>query len=458
VTDRTTADIARRSHELRDRTIPDTARTDARIRLTDTLACLAGGLHSPPAQVAAKLAATQRSEPPATVLGTGIGTSVELAAFANGVAARYLDFNDTYTGPASGHPSDMIPALLAVAESVHASGKDLLTAIVCGYEAFGAIGKTVKIRARGWDQGVLIGIGVAAGSALLLGCDLAATEHAIGLAATMAIPTRSTRAGALSMWKGCATAASARFGVFAATLAANGMTAPERAIEGKDGLWQQVTGEFAVRPFGEDDPWVISSTAIKLYPLEYNAQIGVELMRQVRERVRPEDVASIRVDTYWSAFDEIGNEPEKWDPRTRETADHSLPYLLAVSMVDGQVTEDSFDAAHLHDPAIRALMAKVTVHEDAEFTRIWPAAVPCRLTVVRTDGSSHPAQLSYPLGHPARPAPPAEIEAKFTSVTGRALGAERATAALETLRRTEELADVAEIVRLFAPERQAAHG
>jgi 2-methylcitrate dehydratase len=458
VADDTTRLIAAQCRELAAAPLPAAALAAARDRVLDTLGCAAGGQASLPARVACALAAQQSGSPAARVLGTSIATTPELAAFAGGVMARYLDYNDTYTGPSSGHPSDMIPALLALAEAHHRSGAELLGAVICGYEAFGAIGAHVAIRSRGWDQGVLVGVGAAAGAATLLRLDAEQFEHAIGLAATMAMPTRSTRAGALSMWKGCATAASARFGLFAAQLAAAGMTAPDRAIEGRDGLWQQVTGEFAVAPFGGSRDWVVTATAIKLFPVEYNAQIGVELMRELAPALAAEQVTAIEVGTYWTAYDEIGNEPEKWAPATRETADHSLPYLLAVTLADGGVTEHSFDDGHLADPAIRAVMARISVYEDEDFTRRWPGAAPCRLRVTTTSGRVLQAEADYPPGHPARPLDPAQVEAKFVRLGRPALGDAGVRRVLEELAGLDQCPDVARIVDLFDPAGTAPAG
>jgi 2-methylcitrate dehydratase len=452
MTDDTTRLIAAQCRELAAAPLPGAVEAAAQVRVLDTLGCAAGGLASPPARVACALAAQQTGTLPARVLGTAIRSTAELAAFAGGVMARYLDYNDTYTGPSAGHPSDMIPALLALAESLHRSGAELLNAVACGYEAFGAIGKQVAIRARGWDQGVLVGLGAAAGAAVLLRLDGEQFEHAIGLAATMAMPTRSTRAGALSMWKGCATAASARFGLFAAQLAAGGMTAPDRAIEGKDGLWQQVTGEFAVAPFGgAPEDWVISATAIKLFPVEYNAQIGVELMRGLALELGREQAVAIQVGTYWTAYDEIGNEPEKWAPATRETADHSLAYLLAVTLADGTVDERSFDAAHLADPVIRELMARTSVYEDEDFTRRWPGAVPCRVRVTTASGRVLEAQADYPPGHPARPLTAAQVQAKFARLAGPVLGDAGVRRALDELAGLAGCPDVGGVIALFDP-------
>ncbi|MFI6347546.1 MmgE/PrpD family protein [Streptomyces sp. NPDC050560] len=453
MSDATTRALARRSLELLDRDIPGRVLDAAALRLLDTLACAAGGSDSPPAAIARAIAARHSGTPPARVLGTAAATDVEHAAFAGAVMARYLDCNDTYAGAGSGHPSDMVPALLAVAESVRAPGPALLRAIVAGYEAYGAIAKTVSVRSRGWDQGVMTGLGATVGAGLLLGLGQERLEHAVALAATMSVPTRATRAGALSMWKGCATAAAVRLGVFAAQLAADGMTGPDRAFEGKDGLWQQVTGEFAVRPFGGSEPWLVEATSIKERPVEFHAQAPVEMVLALREEagVDAADVAGVRVDTYWNAYDEIAGDPAKWSPETRETADHSLPYLVAVALVHGPVTVRSFDPERLADPEVRALLARVTVREDPGFTARWPGEAPCRVTVTTHEGRTRTAERTHPLGHPARPLSRQSVETKFTTLATPLLGPEGAARALEGLRGVAETEDAGRIVDLLVP-------
>jgi 2-methylcitrate dehydratase len=450
VADETTLAIARMSHELAGSTLPADLATATRLRVVDTLGCAVGAYDSPPAAAARRVArrygATDAGV--AHVIGWQETTSVELAGFVNAAMARYLDYNDTFTSASPGHPSDMIPGLLALAEAEHAAGERLLTAIVCAYEGFGVIAKQLSVRERGWDQGVLVGLGAACGASALLSSTERQTAAAISLAVTAGVPTRASRAGALSMWKGCATASSARLGVFSALLAAEGMTGPDRAIEGKHGLWEQATGSFEVAPFGE--PWVLTSSSIKLIPAEYNSHVAVELMLALRAECPPEDIASVHVATYWNAFDEIGNDPQKWHPETRETADHSLPYLLAVAMFDGAVSADSFDDAHLSDPRVRDFMRRITVAEDKAMTDAWPAVVPARLDVVRTDGTRWSRTLDHPRGHPKRPATVEDIERKFLSLTPRVLGDTRAREALDLLGRIDSLADVGSVFPALA--------
>lgn len=450
--DETTLAIARQVHALAGSTLPDELVAATRLRVTDTLGCAIAAYDSPPAAAARRVAARYPTAGDAHILGWNTTTSVEQAGFVNAAMARYLDYNDTFTGASPGHPSDMIPGLLALAEGEHASGERLLKAIAVAYEGFGVIAKQLSVRERGWDQGVLCGLGAACGASALLGTTLEQTAEAISLAVTVGVPTRASRAGALSMWKGCATASSTRIGIFSALLAAEGMTGPDRAIEGKHGLWAQATGSFEVAPFGPEQPWVLTSSSIKLVPAEYNAHVAIELTQALRAEHAVSDIESVHVSMYWNAFDEIGNDPQKWQPETRETADHSLPYLIAVTMFDGGIRLDSFDAAHLADPRIRDFMQKITASEDKSMTEAWPATVPARLRVVLRDGSTWTRSADYPRGHPKRPATAEDIEDKFHSITPRVLGDTRAREAFALLGRLDTLDDVASIFPAFATE------
>jgi 2-methylcitrate dehydratase len=456
MTDASTRDIARYCTALTARSIPAEVLEDARLLVVDTLGTLVGGWDSPPAAIARSLARQESSDPGARVLLGGFGSSVEGAAFANTVAARYLDYNDTYQGVGTGHPSDMIPGLLAVAESAGRSGEDLLVAVVTGYEAFGAIAKAVPIRDKGFDQGVLIGLGAAAGAAKLMALGEEQTREAIGLVLTMCAPTRSTRSGRLFMWKAAATAAAVKLGIFAARLAAAGMTGPDEPIEGRHGLWEQVTGPFQVRPFGAPDPWIVSTTSIKFFAAESTSHGPLQLVLQLRDELPLDQIAHMRVRTFWNCWHEIGSEPEKWDPDTRETADHSLPFILATALIDGKITKDSFDPAHIADPRIRELMAKTAVDHDQSYTDAWPDAIKSSLEIITTDGRDLYYEVLHPIGHPKNRGTTADIEAKFLINATEPLGGERAQ---DLIVRFRDLARIsaAEIVDLLSLPADAQH-
>jgi len=310
--------------------------------LVDTLGCGIGAFDGEPAVVARRMASRVQGDPPARILGTRRQTSMELAAFANTALVRYLDCNDTYAARGTGHPSDMIPAVLAVADGHGADGRAAITAIVVAYEAFCRMADHVSL--KGWDQGMFVAIGAACGAGKVLGLDRVAMGHAISIAITAGVPLGVTRIGELSMWKGCATAAAVRTGVFAAGLAAEGMTGPGAPFEGRDGLWQHLGVEPPTwEPFGGGgEPFRITGTSFKAYPSVIHTQGPIGLVLELRSQVAAAEIESLRVATYGEAVRRTATETEKWDPRTRETADHSITFLVAAAFRDGAVTPATF--------------------------------------------------------------------------------------------------------------------
>ena len=322
--DKTTQTLANYVVDLRYSQLAASTVHETKKHLVDAIACGIGGYTSEPAQIARRVAANTSGQPPARLFGTGKQTSMEMAAVANAVMVRYLDFNDTYISKGSGHPSDMIAAILAVAEAQRCSGKETLLAVAIAYEVYAALADVVGLRDRGWDQGVFAVLGSAAGAAKLLKLTLAQTADALAIAVTGSIPTRQTRSGELSMWKG----------VSAALLAQAGMTGPTAAFEGRHGVWDQVTGPFQLGSMGgRGVPFGIERTNLKFFPSEYHSQAPLWIALELRKQLAMAEIESINVQTYYTAWSEIGSEPEKWDPRTRETADHSLPYLLSLGII-----------------------------------------------------------------------------------------------------------------------------
>src|SRR5438067_1108160 len=263
--DRTTDTLARYATSLGYGDLSPSAVKEAKRHLIDSLGCAMGGATSEPAVIARRLAPVSGGGLSARLLGEGRATTPEAAAFANSAMIRFLDANDTYISRGSGHPSDMLVAILAAAELVGASGRDLVLATVLGYEVFGALADQVSLRDRGWDQGVFVAPASAAGAGLLLGLSAQEMADAIAIGVTANVATRQTRAGDLAMWKGCATAVAAKAGLFAAQLAREGMTGPTAAFEGRHGAWEQVTGPFEIGALGGgDQPFAIERTNSKL--------------------------------------------------------------------------------------------------------------------------------------------------------------------------------------------------
>jgi 2-methylcitrate dehydratase len=407
----------------------------SRLRLVDYVGVGLGGHGAPPSAIARALAARVTVSTGARVLGTQCRTLPELAAFANGVMARYLDGNDNF--PSGGHPSDTISALLAAADQVNADGRSLIAAIVAAYEVYYCLFQSLKVRDKGYDYVIYTAGACAIGAAKLLRLDPERSAHALSLALTPNLALGATRRGHLSMWKGCAGGNAARNGVFAALLAAEGMTGPEKPVEGSHGLFELMNesgmAPLAVRP-GE---FKVLQACTKNYLTEYHSQLPVELALELHAAIAGRAIRAITIHTYWFTFSEIGNEPEKWHPTTRETADHSLPFIIAAVLIDGAFSDAIFSDERLADARIHALADRIAVREDLAFSARAPRELPCRIEVELEDGTVHRAQGSWPLGHFQHPMPAEQIEAKFTALATRVLPAAAAARALDFMRGLE---------------------
>jgi 2-methylcitrate dehydratase len=428
--DRITEAIASFASKLSFHDLPGEVVDVARLRLIDSVGCALAARDCDQVRIARRVFGGGSPGPRAgRVLGSRDKVSLTAATFLNTAMIRYLDFNDFYPG---GHPSDILGALTAAAESAKADGRRLLGSTVVAYEIFTRISDSAKLREKGWDQGYAISVATAAGMGNLLGLDVDQLRHAVAIAAVGNVPLRATRAGSLSHWKGTATAYAAHNAVVATLLAAEGMTGPERPFEGRHGLWEQITGPFPVEPYESlGSRWLTPNTRLKYWPVEYNAQAGVWAAIELRKKVSAGELATARIKVYWSAWHEIGSEPAKWDPKTRETADHSLPYIFARTLVDGRLGLEAFEEPAYKDPALRPLMAKLQVVQDAEIDALWPSTVMMRVEAEDRAGRAHCVEIVNPLGHELNPMGPQEVREKFLSLASPVLGHAQATDALE---------------------------
>ena len=425
---------------------PNALRATQRLVL-DTLGCAVGGFKSEPAAIARRLAARASGKPPARVLGTGELTSIEAATFANCVMARYLDFNDTFMSQEVAHPSDMIPAILAVADAHHAGGKEVLLAIATAYEVFAVFADACSLWDKGWDHGLYIGFGVAAGAGQLMGLTMEQTGNAIALVGAATVPTRQTRSGALTMWKGCAAPAAARMAVYAVELAQEGMRGPSAIFEGRHGVCEQVTGPLELGAFGGNGvAFAVERSGIKFFPTEYHSQVPLGLILKLREKVKVEDIDAVHVETYHFTYTEIGSEPEKWRPTTRETADHSLPYMLAAALMDGGISVATFNEERIRDPQLPPLMDRIRISENEEFTLKSPASMECRIEITTKDGKRYVEAGSYPKGHAKNPLSDAEVEQKFRALCRGMLTDERCESILQAVWALDAMRDIGELI------------
>jgi 2-methylcitrate dehydratase len=445
------ADYANR---LRYEDIPAVAVHEAKRRLIDSFATAVGAMPSDAFAVARECASRMSSTPGATLLGGG-RSSVEWATFVNGLLIRYLDFNDTYLSKEPAHPSDNLAPVLAVGEAAGATGKDMLTAAIVAYEIQCRLCDASSLRKQGVDHVTYGSISSAIAAGKLMGLDVARLVHAIGLAGVCNVALRQTRSGELSMWKGCAFANAARNGVFAATLAAAGMSGPAPIFEGDLGFMKLVTREpFVVAPMGAeydpDAPFKITDTYIKFWPAEYHSQSAIDAALRLRRQIGDVSrVTGVDIYTFEASYNIIGKYAEAWAPKTRETADHSLPYCTAVALLDGEVTLRQFDAERFTASDVLELLTKVKVHLDDALTPRYPRGIPNRVVVTLADGTRLSEEVEFPRGHAGNPMTDAEVEAKFRALVEPRYGKTTADTVLERCRRFDEVTNVTNVLGLL---------
>ncbi|MEE9568770.1 MAG: MmgE/PrpD family protein, partial [Candidatus Binatia bacterium] len=290
----------------------------------DTVGCALGATKSPPAVIARAAASEVTSATPATVLVSGQKTSPDLAAFANGVMIRYLDFNDTYTSLATCHPSDLLAPVLAAVDATHGNGRDVILGMVLGYEVFcSLLDSGAMDRELSWDQSTYGVIAAAVVAAKLLGLSKDQTANAISLATSSHITLEQVRRGQISHWKGCALANASRNAIFAAMLASKGMTGPEEVFEGSDGFMTGTGVTFELRSLaGTGQPYRMMSARIKAFPSGYFSQSAIEAVLELRPRISSiDDIKEVQLQTFPSGHQVMGSSEANWKPETRETAD-----------------------------------------------------------------------------------------------------------------------------------------
>jgi len=429
---------------------------ETKTRLLDSFATSLAAYYSPPVVAIRNFALASHSEQGSTLLGTSHKSPVYDAAFYLGTMIRALDWNDTYLNKEPAHPSDNIPACLNVAEAEGKSGKDLLLAMVIAYELHCRLCDAAAIRKKGWDHVTYGSVSSAAPAAKLMGLSKDQIRDAISIAVTTGNYLRQTRIGTISKWKAAAFAQACQNAVRAAQYVKNGMDGPSDIFEGQHGLINQITqGEFdlALKFGGQDgEPFKVVDTYIKYFPAEYHSQSAIWAAFDIRQHIGTDGVSNIEtihVETSFHSYDIIGRESAKWHPETKETADHSLPYIVAVALMDGVVTLDQFDAAHLENKQLQKLVQKVTVAEKKEYTEMYGTSFPNKITVSMNNGKVYEKEILDPKGHPNNPLTLEELETKFRRAAEPLLSKERQDKIMDMIGSLEQLEDIGSLMRLF---------
>ena len=407
--------------DLDDKTVHQVKRT-----LFDSIGCLIGGFNSKTAIIARKVSPKVSEAPESRIIGTTNNTSIDIAAFANAIAIRYLDFNDSYFSPGGGHPSDMISASLAAGEYCESSGKNIITSIALAYQVFCSVSDVAPmLGGREWDQGLSVGMGAALSSGKLLSLSQEELGHSLSISIVPNLPLLTTRVGELSLWKGCATAHATKAGVFASVLAKEGMEGPYEPFEGKNGLWEKLN-IIPAKPeiisissamSAQFEPFGITKTDFKFFPAQILTQAPTGLALEIEKLININEIKSIQIETYSNCVSTPESHPEKWDPKTRESADHSIPFMVASAFLYGDIGINSFTDEKIASQEIRDIISKLTITENSLFTNKRPEESNCKMKVELISGEIITKETSYPKGHAKNPLTDDELTNKFMNLS-----------------------------------------
>lgn len=441
--------IARFAGSLRYEDLPEPViRTVKRIIL-DSVGCAIGGYQTAPSQIAVNLARQVSSRRSATVFCSGTETSHELATFANGVMIRSLDFNDAYSTPVGGgHPSDSLGALIASAEVAGRSGRELILATAITYEVFCKLSDVLQIKGMGIDQATILGLASLVGSSRLMGLGEEQMLNAIGITVGGNTALNQGRVGTLSNWKHYATAEASRKAIFSAQLAQAGMTGPRQIFEGPSGFFQVITRKpVELPPLGE--PFGIMRASIKRFPLGQYAQSVADAALQMRSVfAAPDDIAEVNVGISHNALRVMAGSPAKWQPTTRETADHSIPYAIAVILMYGTIDDRYYDDAYLRNPDLLGLVKRVHCFVSEYADSREKDFNMCDLELVLKSAERRSVRVEYTRGHWRNPMSDVEMAEKFRSLARRQLAAGQTEALLEQLWNLENLPQAGALPRM----------
>ena len=392
---------------------------DLKIRILDSLGCAIGALGNDSVRHVRQFVTDFASDGVCTLIGGG-QSAPDRATLLNGALVRYLDFNDSYLAPRETcHPSDNLAAVLAAAELAKADGGTLLTALAVAYQVQCRLSDVAPVRDRGFDHTTHLAYSVAAGVSRALSLDVHHTANAIAISGTALNALRVTRTGTLSQWKGLAAPFAASAAMQATLLAQRGVTGPAEVFEGNKGFMHSVAGPFAI-DWSRERLDRVERTIIKRYNAEVHAQtaIAAALELQAAHGFAARDIEKVDVDVFEVAHRIIGGgeEGDKSLVFSKEDADHSLPYLIAVALLDHAVMPAQFASRRLQRADVQSLLCRVSVRGLAEFSARFPEEMPARVTVTLTDGRILTRTVfDYP-GFRTRPLSWEDAVAKFTAL------------------------------------------
>ncbi|MDZ7821101.1 MAG: MmgE/PrpD family protein [Candidatus Marinimicrobia bacterium] len=415
--------IAEFAVNLRYEDLPEAVIFQVKRFLYDSFGCALGSMHTRDVNIIKDIYRETGGKEEATVIGFDMKLPAVNASFLNALMIRSLDYNDIYWKEDPSHPSDIIPAALAMAERCGADMKEVIVAIVLAYEFEQRMCEFAKpgVRERKWHHATLTQFVSPVVAGRVLGLSADQMVNAIGISAchnhTIGCPT----AGRLTMMKNTVDPMSTQAGVLAALMAEKGYTGTEEVFEGKEGFMDVFGPDWDTDALfgGLGEKYRIMDCSMKAFPTEALTHTHISAtIKLIREHsIDYREIESVTVTTIARACD-ILFDPHKYRPDSRETADHSLPYCIACALVDGQVTTQSFDDAKLRDPRIWEVIDRIRGKASEAFEKMFPAKQPSRVRIRLKDGKEHEVYLEYPKGDPREPMTQEDLDTKVSALCG----------------------------------------
>ena len=426
--------------------------------LLDSVGCALGGYQQHDVVIALEVLDEIAGPGKATVIGTGNQMDAVSASLANALMIRCMDYNDIYWKQDPSHPSDIFPAAMACCERAGGDGRELIVGLVLGHEFEMRLCEAAfpGIRERGWHHATLTAFVSPIVAARMLHLDWTQMQHAVGISASARATLGAVTAGKLTMMKNTVDPMATQSGVFAALLAEKGYSGPEHVLDGKEGLTHCFGPKWKLNILtdGLGESWRITQCGMKAFPTEAltHTPISAVLSLVKDNDLKPNEVAKVHIRTTARGAD-ILSDPSKYDPHTKETADHSLPYVIAAAIAERQVTPLQFTMDKIMDATIRSQLNKIVVVADPEIENVFPALQRVIVTITTTDGREFSKQLDYPKGDPRNPLTDKEVQEKFEALAAPVMSANARRAAVDAIWSLEKQASVTELMKLFRADR-----
>lgn len=447
--------MAKFAIDLQYQDIPDESIWEAKRFLLDSVGCALAAVNNEDMAAMYRFTEKLGGTPEASVIGRDFKTNAANAALMNCLLTRALDYNDIYWEQDPSHPSDMIGAALAAAEVNGKTGRETLVAIIIAYEMElrWCHAANPGVREVGWHHATLTQFVSPLVAGKMYGLDLDQMIAAVGISGSSHLTLGGVVAGHLTNMKNTADPLAAQAGVLAALMAREGYEGPVEVIEGKEGLFEVLNNvewqpERLLRELGEE--FMITQCSYKAFPTEALTHQPISAALQVcqEQGLAAEDITEILVETTARGAD-ILSDPSKYQPTTKETADHSLPYVIAAAVADGNVLPDSFSDEKLKDPRIWDLLGKIKVVADPEIDAMFPGVKRARVSITTNSGETHTAQVDHAKGSPQNPMSDDEIISKFRANAGDILSKEQQDQVIDLTWRFDELKDIGEYMGLL---------